>query len=62
VPGGIYHFDENKKNRRIKLVLDGQQRLRSIYVALNRTFHCLRLESRVGTELWVIFLCNSVSM
>jgi hypothetical protein len=38
VPGGIHQFDENKKGRRIKLVLDGQQRLSSIYVALKGTF------------------------
>jgi uncharacterized protein with ParB-like and HNH nuclease domain len=38
VPGGIYKFEENKKGRRIKLVLDGQQRLSSIYVALKGTF------------------------
>lgn len=38
VPGGIYSFEESKKGRRIKLVLDGQQRLSSIYVALKGTF------------------------
>ena len=43
VPGGIYQFEENKKNRRIKLVLDGQQRLSSIYVALKGTFNGRKL-------------------
>ena len=37
-PGGIYVFEENRQGRRIKLVLDGQQRLSSIYVALKGTF------------------------
>ena len=43
IPGGIYNFDENRKGRRIKLVLDGQQRLSSIYVALKGTFDGRRL-------------------
>lgn len=43
VPGGIYQFDENKKGRRMQLVLDGQQRLSSIYVALKGTFDDRRL-------------------
>lgn len=43
VPGGIYKFDDNKKGRRMKLVLDGQQRLSSIYVALKGTFNGQRL-------------------
>lgn len=38
VPDGVHRFEENKKNSRIKLVLDGQQRLSSIYVALKGTF------------------------
>jgi len=38
ISGGIHSFEENKKGRRIKLVLDGQQRLSSIYVALKGTF------------------------
>lgn len=38
IPGGIHEFEENKKGRRIKLVLDGQQRLSSIYVALRGSF------------------------
>jgi Protein of unknown function DUF262 len=38
VPGGMHTFEENKKGKRIKLVLDGQQRLSSIYVALKGTF------------------------
>jgi uncharacterized protein with ParB-like and HNH nuclease domain len=38
-PGLIHHFDENKPGKRIKLVLDGQQRLSSIYVALHGTFN-----------------------
>ena len=37
-PGGIYSFEENRKGHRVKLVLDGQQRLSSIYVALKGTF------------------------
>jgi Protein of unknown function DUF262 len=37
-PGGIHKFEENRKGRRIKLVLDGQQRLSSIYVAIKGTF------------------------
>ena len=43
VPGGIYQFDENKKDRPIKLVLDGQQRLSSVYVALKGTFNNRKL-------------------
>ena len=43
VPGGIYQFEENKKGRRIKLVLDGQQRLSSIYVALKGAFNGRKL-------------------
>jgi len=43
VPGGIYRFEENKKGRRVKLVLDGQQRLSSIYVGLKGTFDGRRL-------------------
>jgi len=38
VPGNIHLFKENKEGRRIKLVLDGQQRLSSTYVALKGTF------------------------
>jgi len=34
----LHDFDENKQNRRLKLVLDGQQRLSSIYVALKGSF------------------------
>jgi uncharacterized protein with ParB-like and HNH nuclease domain len=43
VPGGIHQFEENKKSRPIKLVLDGQQRLSSIYVALKGTFASRKL-------------------
>lgn len=43
VPGGIYNFEENKKGKRIKLVLDGQQRLSSAYVALKGTFNGRKL-------------------
>lgn len=42
-PGAIHRFEENRKGRRIKLVLDGQQRLSSIYVALKGTFDGRRL-------------------
>lgn len=38
VPGRIHKFEDNAKGRRMKLVLDGQQRLSSIYVALKGTF------------------------
>lgn len=41
--GGVYRFEENKKGRRIKLVLDGQQRLSSIYVALKGSFNGRKL-------------------
>jgi hypothetical protein len=43
VSGGIHQFEENKKSRPIKLVLDGQQRLSSIYVALKGTFASRKL-------------------
>jgi len=33
-----YQFSSNSKNRRLKLVLDGQQRLQSLYVALYGTY------------------------
>ena len=42
-PGDIYSFVDNKKGQRIKLVLDGQQRLSSIYVALKGTFNSKKL-------------------
>ncbi|MDH5754427.1 MAG: DUF262 domain-containing protein [Candidatus Bathyarchaeota archaeon] len=32
--GNLYTFHENTENRKIKLVLDGQQRLQSLYMAL----------------------------
>ncbi len=38
VPGSLHRFEENQRGQRIKLVLDGQQRLSSIYVALKGTF------------------------
>ena len=34
----LHNFDDNAKSRRIKLVLDGQQRLSSLYVALRGTY------------------------
>jgi hypothetical protein len=43
MPGTIHRFEENRKGRRIKLILDGQQRLSSIYVALKGTFDGRRL-------------------
>lgn len=43
VPGDLYQFEENKKGRRLKLILDGQQRLSSIYVGLRGTFGGRRL-------------------
>jgi Protein of unknown function DUF262 len=33
-PGQIHDFKENKRKKKLKLVLDGQQRLQSLYVAL----------------------------
>lgn len=33
-PGQIHDFRDNKKRRKLKLVLDGQQRLQSLYIAL----------------------------
>jgi len=32
--GALYTYYENSKNRRLKLVLDGQQRLQSLYISL----------------------------
>jgi hypothetical protein len=37
-PGMLYNFRENKRKQRLKLVLDGQQRLSSFYVSLKGTF------------------------
>jgi len=34
----IFTFHENPKNKRLKLVLDGQQRLQSLYIALYGTY------------------------
>lgn len=39
----LHDFDENKQKRRLKLVLDGQQRLSSIYVALRGSFEGRKL-------------------
>ena len=39
----LHEFDENKKMGRLKLVLDGQQRLSSIYVALKGSFEGRKL-------------------
>lgn len=36
--GNHYSFKENPQNRKLKLVLDGQQRLQSLYVALYGTY------------------------
>ena len=36
-PGNLYTYHENTQRRRLKLVLDGQQRLQSLYVALYGT-------------------------
>jgi uncharacterized protein with ParB-like and HNH nuclease domain len=36
-PGGIHQFEENKKSKRIKLVLDGQQRLSIMVTVLDCT-------------------------
>lgn len=33
-PGQIHDFKENKRRKKLKLVLDGQQRLQSLYIAL----------------------------
>ena len=33
-PGGIHDFKDNKRKKKLKLVLDGQQRLQSLYIAL----------------------------
>lgn len=33
-PGQIHDFKDNKKKRKLKVVLDGQQRLQSLYIAL----------------------------
>jgi uncharacterized protein with ParB-like and HNH nuclease domain len=35
----LYLFKDNTTNKRIKLVLDGQQRLQSLYIALNGSFN-----------------------
>jgi len=43
VPGLLHRFEENKKGRRLKVVLDGQQRLSSVYVALKGTFNGKKL-------------------
>lgn len=33
-PGLLHNFEENKRRKKLKLVLDGQQRLQSLYIAL----------------------------
>ena len=33
-PGEIHDFKDNKRKKKLKLVLDGQQRLQSLYIAL----------------------------
>lgn len=37
-PGQIHNFKENKRKKKLKLVLDGQQRLQSLYIALYGTY------------------------
>ncbi len=41
--GTLHKFLDSKKNKRLQLVLDGQQRLSSLYVALRGTFNGNRL-------------------
>jgi hypothetical protein len=36
--GQVHDFKENKRKRKLKLVLDGQQRLQSLYIALYGTY------------------------
>jgi hypothetical protein len=36
-PGAVYTYQDNPKHRRLRLVLDGQQRLQSLYIALYGT-------------------------
>ena len=43
IEGALHKFLDSKKNRRLRLVLDGQQRLSSLYVALRGTFNGKRL-------------------
>ncbi|KQM51196.1 hypothetical protein ASE69_07725 [Sphingomonas sp. Leaf208] len=39
----VHNYDDNRKHSRLKLVLDGQQRLSSIFVALKGTFEGKKL-------------------
>jgi len=41
--GSLSSFRENPPNRKVRLVLDGQQRLQSLYVALYGTYESKRL-------------------
>jgi len=43
VPGEIHEFLDNNRGKRLRLVLDGQQRLSSLFVALRGTFDHKRL-------------------
>jgi hypothetical protein len=38
-PGQIHSFAENKRKKKLKLVLDGQQRLQSLYIALYGSYN-----------------------
>ncbi len=42
-PETLYRFENNQQNRRLKLVLDGQQRLQSIYTALFGSYEGMNL-------------------
>jgi len=42
-PKSVYIYHDNSKRKRLKLVLDGQQRLQSLYVALYGTFEGMPL-------------------
>jgi hypothetical protein len=38
-PGTLHAFSENKRKKKLKLVLDGQQRLQSLYIALYGSYN-----------------------
>jgi uncharacterized protein with ParB-like and HNH nuclease domain len=50
--GDIYYYQENSNNKKLKLVLDGQQRLQSLYLALYGTYNnkCLYFDILSGKE------------
>jgi hypothetical protein len=52
-PGQLYTYRDNKEHRRLKLVLDGQQRLQSLYLAL--------FGSREGKRLYLDVLSGESS-